>query len=195
MGNKQSPQIQQSSSIAENKNSDIKHLHYSKASADQLESLLVRRRKDGSKYKSRREMINNYKLSHAPYPLSVFLHLDYCTNIIKSHLTHGFIFSLPLSLIVSYALNPEVREKGFMSKNKYYYIVNFGMCYFLFIIAFTIDSMVFSDYCKPWSNVYSLGDDYDEYFVFMKNRIKKEQEKMDIQLKKTRLEGLRDEDL
>ena len=161
----------------------------------QLDVLSIRRKPNGEKYKSRRDMVENYKNSYLPYPLSVIFKLDYCKNLILSHLSFGVVISLPISMVLSYALNPDVRSKGYFSKPKLFYFSNFMMVYCGFVLAFSLDSLIFSDYCKPWSKIYTTGDESDEYFKFMKQRIKSSQNSADVKIKKTKSVGLKDDEI
>ena len=56
----------------------------------------ARRKKDGTFYKNRREMKENYDKSNIPYPIAPFIHFDYCHNIFMNHINNCF-FLLVLS--------------------------------------------------------------------------------------------------
>ena len=161
---------------------------------DDSDVLRIRRRPDGSLYKTRKEMIEQYKNSFLPWPFSVYK-LDFCSNLLKSHLKYGAIFSFPFSLLVSYILNPNARDGGFSSKPKVYYLANYFAVYFAFVFIFSLDSIIFSDYCKAWSKVYSQTKDDDEYIKFIKNRIKTQQLSGDIQDIKSINNGLKDNEI
>lgn len=160
-----------------------------------FKSFNAKRRSNGELYRSRSDMIDSYKKSASIYPFSVIFNLDYCFNIIKSHIKNSLIFALPLSGIVSYALNPEIRIKGLKARSLSYYLTIYGFVYISLISYFTIDALLFCDYCKPWSSIYTNLDDLEAYKDQLKNRIKREQQSSDIKYKKTITEGLKDEEL
>jgi len=70
--------------------------------SEKFAQLTLRRRADGTLYKTRLQMIEEYNNSILPYPLKAMFRLDYCKNIIKSHITQSFIFSIPLSFVLAY---------------------------------------------------------------------------------------------
>lgn len=160
-----------------------------------LDYLLKKRRSDGSIIKSRPEMLKAYHDSNLPYPFSAIFNLTYCRNIIKSHFFNSVFFAMPLSMVISYTLNPEIRTKGYMSRSKFYYLSIYFLTYSVLFGGFTIDALVFCDYCKPWSDVYLTDGRSQKYKEILKNRIKNEQKSTDIQIKKTRDFGLKDNEI
>jgi hypothetical protein len=155
----------------------------------------TRRRKDGSLYVSRKEMRKNYEKSILPYPFSAIFKLDYCRNIIMAHLANGIFFSIPLTFVMTYALNPDIRTKGFTTKPKSYYFKIYSYVYLGMITLFILDSLMFCEYCKPWSALYTESTNSDNYKEMLKNRIKTEQKSTDVNFKRTRMSGLKDEEL
>ncbi len=77
-----------------------------------LDYLLKKRRSDGSLIKTRQEMLKAYHDSNLPYPFSAIFNLTYCKNIVKSHFFNSIFFAMPLSMVISYTINPEIRLKG-----------------------------------------------------------------------------------
>jgi hypothetical protein len=155
----------------------------------------TRRRQDGSLYVSRREMREKYEKSFLPYPFAAIFKLDYCWNIIKAHLANGLFFSIPLTFVMTYAFNPDIRTKGFNSRPRSYYLKFYSLVYLGMISIFTLDSLMFCEYCKPWSSLYSETTNSDHYKDMLKNRIKTEQKSTDVNFKRTRMSGLKDEEL
>lgn len=160
----------------------------------ELDALTVRRRKDGTRYISRKEMAEKYNNSILPYPIKV-IKLDYCKNILYNHLKMGALASFPFSMVLSYVMNPNIRTKGFFSKSKYFYLVNYLLVYTSFVCIFSIDSILFSDYCNIKSQVYKIETDNDAYFKYMKTRIKNEINSEDVKLKKNKSIGLSDDEI
>jgi hypothetical protein len=154
----------------------------------------TRRKKDGSLYRSRRDMKENYEKSVLPYPLAV-VKLDYCWNIIKAHIANTFFFAMPLSFVASYALNADIRIKGFKCKPYGYYAKIYLTVYLGMLGIFLLDSLLFCEYCRPWSKVYSETSSSDYYKDILKSRIKSEQRSTDVNYKRTRMSGLKDEEL
>jgi hypothetical protein len=140
-------------------------------------------------------MLKDYYDSKLPYPFSAIFNLTYCKNIMKSNFFNSIFFSLPLSMVISYTLNPEIRTKGYMSRSKYYYVTIYMVTYSILFGGFTIDALFFCDYCKPWSDIYSSEGRSQKYRDILKNRIKNEQKSLDIQFQKTRDIGLKDDEI
>lgn len=180
--------------MSENNSNKNGKINKNDLNVSDLDVLSIRRRKDGSKYVTRKEMAEKYNNSILPYPFKV-VKLDYCKNLIYNHLKMGLIASFPFSMLLSYVMNPYVRTKGFFSKNKYFYFVNYCLVYSIFVVVFSIDSILFSDYCNIKSQIYSLETDNDVYFNFMKKRIKNEINSEDIKLKKNKSSGLSDDEI
>lgn len=155
----------------------------------------TKRRSNGKLYRTRNEMKENYNKSLLFYPFSAIFNLDYCNNIVKAHFKNSFIFALPISGIVSYTLNTEVRTKGLKARSLSYYIVVYSFVYLSLVSYFTLDALIFCDYCKPWSSIYLASNDSEAYKDQLKNRIKAEQQSSDIKYKKTMTEGLKDEEI
>lgn len=162
---------------------------------EDLEILYKKRKSNGTIMPLRKEMIIKYNNSNLPYPFSVIFNLNYCKNIIKSHLFNCVFFSIPLSSVAAYTFNTEIRNKGFMSKNKSYYLSIYLITYGVLLGFFTLDALLFCDYCKPWSDVYLDENRTDKYKKILKGRIKGEYNSLDIQIKKTRDFGLKDEEI
>lgn len=160
-----------------------------------LQSINLKRKPDGTPYKSRLEMKKEYDESVLPYPLKAIWKLDYCWNIIKSHLLNCFFFSLPLTIVYTYSFNPKIRTEGMKSKPFIYYISAYILVYSIISSYFVIDALIFCDYCKPWSPVYLSNNKSESYKEILKSRIKREQGEYSVQLKKTRDRGLKDEEL
>jgi len=169
-------------------NSDIK-------SDSDLDFLLKKRRSDGSLIKTRKEMLKDYHDSILPYPFSAIYKLTYCKNIMKSHFFNSIFFSMPLAMVIAYTLNPEIRTKGYMSRSKYYYLTIYMITYTCLFGGFSIDALLFCDYCKPWSDVYMSDGRSEKYKEILKNRIKTEQKSTDIKIQKTRDYGLKDHEI
>ena len=176
-------------------NGDNKNKGEPEINRSDLEFLLKKRRGDGSVIKTRHEMLQDYNLSSLPYPFSVIYNLVYCRNLIKSHFFNSIFFAMPLSMVASYTLNPEIRTKGFMSRSKFYYISIYLLTYTILFGGFTLDSLLFCDYCKPWSDVYLAEGRSNKYKEVLKNRIKNEQKSNDIRFQKTRDQGLKDNEI
>jgi hypothetical protein len=158
--------------------------------------LNVRRKQDGSVYKTRHDMRKAYEDSNLFYPLSAIWNLDYCWNIVKLHIKNSLYFAVPLTVVASYALNPKARI-GSPGKGKpfVYYVSVYILVYSGIAGYFLIDSLANCDYCKPWSSVYSDDNDREKYKEMLKSRIKREQSSYDIQNKKARDKGLKDEEI
>ncbi len=155
-----------------------------------------KRKYDGGIYRTRFEMKQAYQNSYLPYPLAAIWHLDYCNNIIKSYFKNSFLFSIPMTLVASYILNPKARMEGSVKKRPLlYYFSVYMFAYCLMSGYFMIDSILFCDYCKPWSYVYDEGNRGDKYKNILKDKIKTEQSSIDIQNKKTQDKGLKDHEL
>jgi hypothetical protein len=165
-----------------------------KAISENYIRLNTRRKGDGSFYYTRSQMKENYDRSILPYPLAV-IKLDYCWNIIKAHIGNAFFFAMPLSFVACYALNAEIRTKGFKCKPYSYYGKIYATVYFGMLSLFILDALLFCDYCKPWSQLYSNTTSSDFYKEMLKSRIKSEQKSNDVNYKRTRLSGLKDEEL
>jgi hypothetical protein len=100
-----------------------------------------------------------------------------------------------MTVVFSYAFNPKVRTEGMKSRPFVYYVSLYIMVYSMMSGYFIIDSLVFCDYCKPWSSVYDTENKNEVYKQVLKNRIKNEQSSFDAQVKKTKEKGLKDEEL
>lgn len=155
----------------------------------------AKRRSDGQLYRTRTQMKEAYDKSKLFYPFSAIWNLDYCWTVCKSHVKNSLVFSVPISLVLSYALNPEVRTKGLKSRPLAYYISIYTFVYAGMISIFLFDALAFCDYCKPWSRIYSLDDSSEKYKDILKGRIKEEQKSSDIKYLKTRTIGLKDEEI
>ena len=160
-----------------------------------FQKVAIRRRNDGSMYKTRQQMKEEYNNSMLPYPIKAIFRLDYCKKIIKSHLQQSLIFSIPISFVVAYATNPDVRTKGMRSRGFSFYLSAYILTYMGFITYFCIDSLVFCDYCKPWSKIYAEENDSTYFRDILVDRIKTEQKKTDAVIMKTKTIGLKDEEL
>jgi hypothetical protein len=160
-----------------------------------LASYRLRRKPDGTPYRSRKDMKENYQNSRLFYPFSAIWNLDYCWNICKSHFKNTFFFTMPLAFVVSYALNPEIRTKGFKSRPFAYYASVYIFIYSCLSSYFIIDALAFCDYCKPWSPLYNLEDRSDKYREMLKSKIKGEQSSIDVKINKTKHQGLKDEEI
>ncbi len=158
-------------------------------------SINLKRKPDGTLYKSRVQMKEEYDRSMLPYPLKAIWRLDYCWNIVKSHIFNCFFFSIPLTVVFSYTMNPKVRTDGMRSRPFVYYVSVYILVYSMMASYFMVDSLVFCDYCKPWSGVYNSESKSEDYKNVLKNRIKREQSDFDAQMKKTKDKGLKDEEL
>jgi hypothetical protein len=108
---------------------------------------------------------------------------------------NSLVFALPITGVVAYALNTEIRTKGLKARPLSYYLVIYGLVYFGLVSYFTVDALFFCDYCKPWSSIYSALNDSEAYKEQLKDRIKREQQSSDIKYKKTMTEGLKDEEI
>lgn len=163
---------------------------------EKLDKLNLKRKPDGSLYRSRLDMINDYKNSKLIYPLSAIVNIDYCRKILTAHLKNCFFFAFPLSLVLCYSFNPKVRYEGMQFKKhyKFYVFIYFGLYSSMFLL-FCLDTFINCDYCKPWSEVYLLKSDNDDYLKFIKTRVKEESENLDIFKSKIRNKGLSDNDI
>lgn len=154
---------------------------------------IKRRRKDGTFYRSREEMINSYKNSYLPYPLSAFYHLDYCNQIFKINLKNSLFFCFPVSMVVMYAFIPHVKTEGFKYKHKRIYF-NWILAVYLAIISILTLDMTFSvEYCNPKSFVYQHNST-DEYRGYLKEKIQSHKT-LDFSITKTKIRGLQDDEL
>jgi hypothetical protein len=162
--------------------------------SDNYLRLNTRRKGDGSLYLNRREMKEKYDRSVLPYPLAV-VKLDYCWNVLRAHIGNAVFFAMPLSFVLSYALNADIRLKGFKSKPYGYYGKTYLAVYAGLVGVFILDSLLFCEYCKPWSKLYTETTSSDYYKDMLKNRIKTEQRSNDVNYKRTRMSGLKDEEL
>lgn len=195
--NKSHPQNLQnkaSSDTPENTNNN-KTISQEPKSDPDLDYLLKKRRSDGSLIQTRQEMLKAYHDSNLPYPFSAIFNLTYCRNIIKSHFFNSIFFAMPLSMVISYTLNPEIRTKGYMSRSKSYYLSIYLITYSILFGGFCLDALLFCDYCKPWSDIYMVDGRSQKYKEILKNRIKNEQKSTDIQFQKTRDYGLKDNEI
>jgi hypothetical protein len=155
-----------------------------------------KRRKDGKIMRNREIMINDYKNSYLPYPISVLTSLDYCRNIIINHFKHSLVFALPISLSLTYALIPNSRKEGFnFKRNKYAIIRIYLLTYIIFVSVFSIDSFVFCDYCKPWSEIYKIRNSNEIYYNLLKGRVKTAQKESPSNIEKIKDKGLNEEDI
>jgi len=146
-------------------------------------------------YRTRLDMKRDYDNSMLIYPFSAVWHLDYCRNIIKSHLKNSLVFSFPLSLVLAYALNPKARTKGMKGQPFFYYVSMYLLVYASLTSIFMLDAFIFCDYCKPWSDVYSAEGRSQKYKEILKGRIKSQQAHNDIKIRKTKYEGLKDDEI
>ena len=160
-----------------------------------IEYFNAKRRHDGTIYRSKRDMLKSYEESYLPYPFGAIWRLDYCWNIVITHIKNNLVFALPLSLTFSYAFNPKIRTKGLRSVPISYYISIYAISYSVLISIFLFDSIFFCDYCKPWSDVYSMEGRQEKYKEILKTKIIKEQNSSDIKYKKTKNKGLSDDEL
>lgn len=176
-------------------NSNQTNLSLSSNKFSVYNSINLKRRPDGTPYKSRLEMKQSYLNSRLPYPLSVIWNLDYCWNIVKSHVKNCIFFSVPLTLVFSYTLNPKVRTDGMKSRPLVYYVSLYMIVYTMMSGYFMIDSLAFCDYCKPWSAVYDSENKNETYKQILKSRIKNEQSSFDAVIKKTKEKGLKDDEI
>ena len=158
-------------------------------------SINLKRRPDGTPYKSRLEMKEAYMNSNIPYPFAAIWKLDYCWNIVKSHIKNCIFFSVPMTIVFSYAFNPIVRTEGMKSRPFAYYMSVYVLVYSLLTGYFIFDSLVLCDYCKPWSSVYDSDNKNERYKQILKSRIKSEQSSIDAQNKKTKEKGLKDDEI
>ena len=160
-----------------------------------IDQINLKRRPDGSPYKSRIEMKKDYDRSWLPYPLKAIWKLDYCWKIVKSHLYNSLFFTVPLTLVYTYTFNPKIRTEGMKSRPFIYYVSAYILVYSVISSYFILDALIFCDYCKPWSSVYKENSRTEIYKGIIKSRIKKEQGNFDAQIRKTRDRGLKDEEL
>jgi hypothetical protein len=156
---------------------------------------LNKRKYDGDVYRTRLEMKEAYNKSWLPYPFGAIWNLDYCWNIIKSYYKNGFLFCIPMTLVASYGLNPKARLDGVGKRPFAYYVSVYFLVYFLMTSYFLIDSLLFCDYCKPWSYVYDETNRTEKYKELLKSKIKSEQSSIDIQNKRAQYKGLKDEEI
>lgn len=159
-----------------------------------LQDLNLKRKPDGTKYRSRLDMKEAYKKSKLFYPFSAIWNLDYCWNIVKSYMKNSIFFAVPFTLVASYILNPKVRKDG-MKRPFAYYVSVYMMTYCIISGYFLIDALAFCDYCKPWSYVYNEDNRKERYKEMLKTKIKSEQSSLDIINKKTKNQGLKDEEI
>ena len=119
-------------------------------------------------------MMEEYERSMLPYPFKAIWKLDYCWNIVNSHILNSLFFAVPMTVVFSYAMNPKVRNDGMKSRPFVYYVSVYVLVYSMMVTYFMVDSLVFCDYCKPWSSVYKSNSKTEDYKNILKNRIKKE---------------------
>jgi hypothetical protein len=160
-----------------------------------FQAINLKRRSDGSVYRTRQEMKEAYHNSRVFYPFSAIWNLDYCWTIVISHVKNCFIFAIPFTLVAVYALNPKARTQGVQGRPFVFYVSVYILVYTSLTGLFMIDALAFCDYCKPWSNVYDTESGREKYKEMLKNRIKSEQSSIDIKMKKTREKGLKDEEI
>ena len=149
----------------------------------------------GNPYVTRLEMIQKYRESILPYPFAAIFKLDYCYNIVKAHAKFQLSMSLPLTLLLGYVLNPQVRTIGMKARPFSYYLSLYILTYSALTSFCVLDALLTCDYCKPWSAVYSMESNSDYFRKILKSRIKSEQSKQDFKMKKTAEQGLSDDEL
>lgn len=162
---------------------------------ENLEKTLIRRNKDGSIYRNRHEILEQYKKSYLPYPIAPLLKLDYCRKMFFSHLQNSFYFAGPLSLISLYVLHNDIRKIGYRTKSFSYILSHYLLVSFIIMGILTLDCLAFSDYCKPWSQIYNLENDSEYFKKELMTKFKKEIEKPDVKLERTKDIGLKDDEL
>lgn len=162
---------------------------------DRLQKINLKRRPDGTVYRTRLEMKESYNKSRLIYPFSAIWNLDYCWILVKSHIKNCSIFAIPFTLVAAYALNPKARTQGVQGRPFVFYVSLYILVYSSLTGLFMIDALVFCDYCKPWSSVYDTESSREKYKEMLKTRIKNEQSSVDIKMKKTKEEGLKDDEI
>ena len=161
---------------------------------DQFLDLTTRRRKNGTIYRNRQEMKENYNNSYLPYPLAPLFKLDYCKNVFYHHLKNAYIFSIPITLLSAFTFNKEIKKKGLRAKPFSYYVSLYILVNLIYVAGTTLDCLLFCDYCKPWSDVYNVDND-SEYFKKIVGKINNEKTTINFNLRKTQNVGLKDEEL
>jgi len=179
----------------QNYNTNLPDFSLNEKKISVYQNINLKRRADGSLYKSRLEMKASYDNSRLPYPFAAIWNLDYCWNIVKSHFKNCFFFAVPMTLVFSYAFNPKVRTEGMKSRPFVYFISVYILVYSMLGGYFLFDSLAFCDYCKPWSSVYTKDGQSERYKEVLRSRIRREQSSIDAQNKKTRDVGLKDDEI
>lgn len=152
-----------------------------------------KRRRDGTLFRTKEEMIESYKKSYLPYPLSAFYHLDYCKKILKVNLYNSIFFAMPFSLVLMYAFIPHIKIEGFKLKHKRIYFNWYLAVYLLLMSLLAFDMTISADYCNPKSFVYQQNSN-DDYRGYLKKRIQSVQTE-DFKITKTKSGGLSDDEL
>ena len=162
---------------------------------ENFERSLVRRKKDGTIYRNRKEMKEKYDKSYLPYPFAALFNLDYCNNVFVNYIKNSFFFAGPLTLISAYAINKEIKLKGFRAKRLSYYFSHYILVNLILMSVFTLDCLIFCDYCKPWSDIYNIENDSQYFKKTLLPKLKNEKTSFDVQVERTKAEGLKDEEL
>jgi hypothetical protein len=162
---------------------------------EQFESVMTRRTKNGKIYQNRQEIIEKYRNSFLPYPIAPLLIMDYCRDIFMKNIQNCFFFAGPLSLLSAYARNKEVRLKGFRAMSFSYLVSHYIFINIICMGLVTIDCLLFCDYCKPWSAIYNVDNDSEYFRQELIPKIQKEKASFDVQMIRTRNQGLKDEEL
>lgn len=162
---------------------------------NQTDFKFKRRKNNGTPYRTKQDMIEDYNKTVLFYPFSVLWNMDYCSTIVKSHMKNSLFFAFPFTFLLSYALNPQARSGGLSKRPFAYYITTYFTVYTCLSIYFLIDSFLFCDYCKPWSEMYSINNGRESYKNLLKDKIKREQKSTDVAIRKTRDIGLSDDEI
>ena len=156
---------------------------------------LVRRKKDGSLYRGRHQIIEEYNKSKIPYPLAALIKLDYCRNTFISNMKNCIFFSGPLSLVTLYALNADVRKSGYRAKGFLYNFSHFILITLIMMGAMTLDCLILNDYCNPNSDIYKMENDSEYFKKALLPKLIREKNKLDVKIGRTKEIGLKDEEL
>ncbi len=156
---------------------------------------LVRRKKDGSLYRSRQEIIEEYNKSNISYPFAALIKLDHCRNTFKSHMQNSIFFSGPLSLVTLYALNKDVMKIGYKAKRFSYVFSHFILVTLITMGVMTLDCLLFNDYCNPKSDIYSIESDSEYFKKALLPKLVEQKNKSDVKIGRTKEIGLKDEEL
>ena len=114
-------------------------------------------KRDGSVIRSKAQIIRDYDESSMPYPLKNLLKLDYCWKLNYTMFIHSFYLSTPLSgIYFIYTNMPQCWNYTLRTFPYKLLLKNYGMFMLIINCANIGFSLMFEDYCKRDSEVYSV---------------------------------------